>query len=198
MDQALEGSPWYLATIEWLKTLPLFFENEAFRCVHAAWDEHHINTLRPFCNDKGVLKPEIWDQLEHMDRSFFKALDYCLNGSKLQLPDGHSFTDSGGRQRYKARLKWWDITHPATFKNACTSVPNLEQLPNEAVDISLLPSIDGDTPIFFGHYWMQGKPHLMSTKFACLDWSVVLDDGVLAAYRFDGEQELEEHKLTWV
>jgi hypothetical protein len=72
------------------------------------------------------------------------------------------------------------------------------QVPDEAIALSSLPVIDGNRPIFFGHYWMQGTPHLMKDNIACLDWSVVQDDGKLVAYRFDGEQVLDASKLVWV
>lgn len=32
--------------LEWFKTLPLFYEEETFRAVHACWDAGHINYLR--------------------------------------------------------------------------------------------------------------------------------------------------------
>ena len=44
-------------------------------------------------------------------------------------------------------------------------------------------------PIFVGHYWMQGKPQILSTKVACLDYSAA-STGPLVAYRWHGETEL--------
>lgn len=198
LEQLKEGSNDYLSTIEWLKTLPLYLEHEKFRCVHAAWDDKHIELLKKYTDETGALKQEIWHDLPNQDTTFFKALEYCLNGSKLRLPEGYSFVDSGGKQRTKARLKWWDIPEKATYQNSCTSVPNLEELPDLPISLSLLPSITDNKPIFFGHYWMQGQPRLMKPNFACLDWSVVVEQGVLAAYRFNGEQTLIAEQLVWV
>lgn len=39
------NSEW-LTFLEWFKSLPLFFENEDFRMVHACWDENHISWIR--------------------------------------------------------------------------------------------------------------------------------------------------------
>jgi hypothetical protein len=198
LEQAVSGSAWYKAAINWFKTLPLFYQNEELRCIHAAWDERHVDRLMQYTDERGVLKQSLWDYPNSVDFSFFKSLEYCINGPKLNLPDGASFTDSAGRERTKIRLKWWDLTKAPTYRNACTSVPNPEQLPDEPIALSSLPTIKGNRPIFFGHYWMQNTPTLMKDNIACLDWSVVQKEGVLAAYRFDGEQVLDESKLVWV
>lgn len=198
LEQAPSGSDWYLAAIEWFKTLPLFFEDNFIRCVHAAWDETHINKLKELTNRDGVIKQSVWDKPGKVHFSFFKSLEYCLNGPKLNLPDDAFFTDSAGRERYKIRLKWWDIDNEPTYRSACTSVPDVTQLPDEPISLASIPNIKRDKPIFFGHYWMQGTPKLMERNVACLDWSVVHDNGVLSCYRYDGEQTLDANKLVWV
>jgi hypothetical protein len=198
LEQASQGSPWYVDTINWFKTLPLFYETEAIRCIHAAWHEDHLATLKAYMNENGCIKDEVWEDPSLVDFSFFKALEYCINGPKLNLPEGAFFIDSNKRKRVKMRLKWWDLTKKPTYRNACTSVPDPNQLPDEPIALSSLPVIHGNRPIFFGHYWMQGTPKLMKDNIACLDWSVVQEQGKLAAYRFDGEQILDANKLVWI
>lgn len=199
LEQVGDDNDWYHAAIDWFKTLPLFFETPLFRCVHAAWHDKHIATLQNFTDENAVILRKLWDSPESIDMSFYKALDYSLNGSKLRLPDGYSFVDSGGRVRTRARLKWWDVPlHNPTYRNSCTSVPNLLELPEIPIELANRPLIASDKPIFFGHYWMQGEPHLMKANIACLDWSVVIEGGVLTAYRFDGEQVLDPNKLVWL
>ncbi|MFT6737793.1 MAG: hypothetical protein ACJA0G_001933 [Kangiellaceae bacterium] len=198
LEQASQGSPWYIDAINWFKTLPLFFETDDIRCIHAAWHEEHLDTLKAYTNKAGVIKPSVWENPSEVDMRFYKSLEYCINGPKLNLPEGAFFIDSNNQKRVKIRLKWWDLTKNATYRNACTSVPNPEQLPDEPIALSSLPAIHGNKPIFFGHYWMQGTPQLMKDNIACLDWSVVQKDGRLAAYRFDAEQVLDANKLVWV
>lgn len=64
----------WLYFLEWFKTLPLFFENDHFRMVHACWDDNHINWLkenyRGITTDflsqaaaKEVLFTELWKKL---------------------------------------------------------------------------------------------------------------------------------------
>ena len=36
--------------LEWFKTLPLFFDLDDFRVVHACWDDDHINWLKKYYN----------------------------------------------------------------------------------------------------------------------------------------------------
>ena len=57
-----------------------------------------------------------------------------------------------------------------------------------------------ERPVFFGHYWLTGLPKLIRGNVCCLDFSVAgyRGDGRLAAYRFDGEQTLDESKFVWV
>jgi hypothetical protein len=50
------------------------------------------------------------------------------------------------------------------------------------------PEIEG-TPIFVGHYWLQGRPAAQTPKFACSDYSAA-KHGPLVAYQWSGEAEL--------
>lgn len=80
------------------------------------------------------------------------------------------------------------------------AMPPVDSLPDQPVPEEYLfraPGYDWDKPVFFGHYWLKGRPHLLASKIACLDFSVAAG-GVLAAYRFDGEPELNDSRFVWV
>ena len=51
------------------------------------------------------------------------------------------------------------------------------------------------SPVFIGHYWMTCHPGLQSPKVACVDYSVVKDNPMVAC-RWDGEQELDARHLV--
>jgi len=53
-------------------------------------------------------------------------------------------------------------------------------------------------PVFFGHYWMEGKPEPLARNIACLDYSVAKLGGDLTAYRWNGEQVLTIEGFVWV
>lgn len=48
-----------------------------------------------------------------------------------------------------------------------------------------------------GHYWFKGTPKKLADNVACLDYSVARG-GKLVAYRFDGEQVLDNDKFVFV
>ncbi len=54
-----------------------------------------------------------------------------------------------------------------------------------------------DKKIFFGHYWLQGKPSLYKENICCLDYSVA-KEGKPVDYRFDGVNSLDNRKFVFV
>jgi hypothetical protein len=56
----------------------------------------------------------------------------------------------------------------------------------------------GAKPVFCGHYWLSApRPTLLAGNVACLDYSVA-KDGLLCAYRWDGEKKLTNEHFVWV
>jgi hypothetical protein len=55
-----------------------------------------------------------------------------------------------------------------------------------------------DVPVFFGHYWLKNHhPVLQQKNVCCLDFSVA-KGGILVAYQWDGEQQLDSTKFVWI
>jgi hypothetical protein len=54
-----------------------------------------------------------------------------------------------------------------------------------------------EAPVLFGHYWLNGEPHIQNPRASCLDFSVA-KGGYLTAYRWSGEPELQAKNLVWV
>jgi hypothetical protein len=53
-------------------------------------------------------------------------------------------------------------------------------------------------PVFIGHYWLRAaKPAILAPNVACVDYSVA-KGGQLCAYRWDGEQTLDNAKFVTV
>jgi hypothetical protein len=77
-------------------------------------------------------------------------------------------------------------------------MPTNDKLPEEAVYLKDKDYYKkDDKSVFFGHYWLKGKPSLYQDNICCLDYSVA-KDGILAAYSFDGELILDGQKFTSV
>jgi hypothetical protein len=56
---------------------------------------------------------------------------------------------------------------------------------------------DGDTPVFYGHYWWTGEPAPLAPRAACVDYSAG-KGGPLVAYRWEGEPVLDRRGFVAV
>ena len=184
--------------LDWFKSLPLYYETDRFRAVHACWDVHHIETLR------NVLPNDcLTDELIYLSvkkgTAFHLAVDETLKGKEVFLPEGFHYQDKEGTDRSAIRIKWWENPDRATYKHH--SVVSTENLPEAPIDPAMLNSSwhydDSEKPVFFGHYWLSGTPMLFRHNVCCLDYSVA-KDGPLVAYRFDGELQLDASKFVMV
>jgi hypothetical protein len=53
-------------------------------------------------------------------------------------------------------------------------------------------------PVFVGHYWLSAdRPEVLTENVACVDYSVA-KGGFLCAYRWQGEQKLNNDHFVWV
>lgn len=188
----------YEGYLDWFKTLPLYYEDDNFRAVHACWDTESLVYLRKtLVNDR--LTDELIQQSAQKGSLLYETVEYVLKGKELQLLNGLSFTDPNGIERHRMRIKWWEDAQQMSYKSI--SVEGIEDLPETPVDHSLLPSTDyyteQDKIVFFGHYWLRGKPLLHRANICCLDYSIA-KGGNLVAYRFNGEEQLKEEGFVLV
>jgi len=111
--------------IEWFKTLPLFYETNDFRAVHACWDQENINFLRSVLkNDKFSEKGLHQSVISGTD--IYQAIDETLKGKEIRLPEGYYFTDKDGTVRSDIRIKWWEDPSQSTYQKM--SVVPMENL----------------------------------------------------------------------
>jgi hypothetical protein len=188
----------YEEYLDWFKTLPLYYETDTFRAVHACWDNKNIDFLRQtLVNDR--LTDDLIYQSVKKGTALNKAIDQTLKGKEMKMPEGLSFTDKDGTIRTEIRIKWWENPSEMTYKTI--SVEPIENLPEQPIDISELKSNDyyksKDKKVFFGHYWLKGELSLYKENICCLDYSVA-KGGKLVAYRLDGESKLEISCLKYV
>lgn len=184
--------------LDWFKTLPLFYETETFRAVHACWDNVNINFLKNTLVDN-CLTDDLIIQSVKKGTEFYDAIDQTLKGKELQMPAGLLFTDKDGTTRTEIRIKWWEDPIKTNYRDI--SVEMLPYLPETAIDPSILKNNDyykkDEKPVFFGHYWLKHKLALYKDNICCLDYSVA-KNGHLVAYRFDDEQKLDVNKFIYV
>ncbi|TDQ33371.1 metallophosphoesterase [Zeaxanthinibacter enoshimensis] len=180
--------------LEWFKTLPLFYENENFRAVHACWDPVHIKYLKGRLPD-ARLTDELLHESVNKDSALHKAVEVTLKGQELSLPSGLTFQDKDGFFRTEIRSKWWENPVNATYSSI--SVHKDDQLPEIVIEHNngLDYYSENEKPVFFGHYWLKGTPELQKMNVCCLDYSVA-KQGELVAYTFKGERTLSNSNFT--
>jgi hypothetical protein len=188
----------YEAYLDWFKTLPLYYETDTFRAVHACWDNKNIQYLMKTL-DNGRLTDELIYQSVKKGTTLNMAIDQTLKGKEMKIPDGLFFADKDGTKRNKIRIKWWENPSQMTYKSI--SVEPINNLPEQPIELSELKSPDyyqnNEKNVFFGHYWLKGEPSLCKQNVCYLDYSVA-KAGKLVAYRLDGEITLDTQNLTYV
>jgi len=188
----------YEAYVDWFKTLPLFYETENFRAVHACWNNNNIEYLKTKLVD-GKLTDELIFQSVKKGTHLNKAIEETLKGREMKMPEGLFFTDKDGTIRTEIRIKWWENPAEVTYKSiSYEPLENLPDLPVEIVDLKASDYyLTDDKKVFFGHYWLKGEPSLYKQNICCLDYSVA-KNGKLVAYRLDSEEVLEANKFVFV
>ena len=190
------------AWIDWMRSLPLWFETERVRAVHATWDRPSIEFLREMlAPTNGALTEPLMQATCEPRSSSFRAIEQVLKGREIPLPDGVVLTDPEGSPRRHIRARWFESPHGRTYReHAFTrddSFPDIA-IPPDAIAPDSKHYAPTEPPVFVGHYWMQGTtPTRLAPNVACLDWSVARG-GPLVAYRFDGESEIDNARFVAV
>ncbi|MGF7162832.1 hypothetical protein FHS85_004487 [Rhodoligotrophos appendicifer] len=190
-----EESPLHREIVSWFKTLPLWLDQGPFGVVHACWHTPSMDILAPLVRPDSVLTEEGFARVFVEGDPVFEAAEILLKGIELPLPNGAFFRDKDRHERRSARIKWWDRA-ATTYRLGAIGVEDPEMLPDSALPAEILVTPPGK-PVFFGHYWLNGAPMLQTQHYACLDFSIA-QDGVLCAYRWDGEAVLDASKLIAV
>lgn len=203
----VNGTPRHKEIIDWFLTLPLWLDLGEIRVVHACWHTRFMTELVPYLDAGNRLRAELMqsatrepdDPAEKDTAAFslFKAVEALTKGIEVPLPAGKTFKDKDGHERNRVRVRWWDgdaVTFP---QSALLSPGELAGLPNDPIPEHARIGHDGGSPLFFGHYWWNGQPEPLSSKVACLDYSIA-KGGKLVSYRWEGESELDMTRFDWV
>jgi hypothetical protein len=191
--------------IEWFMTLPLFLELDiqfdpvdaeiadlpapashcdCLRVVHACWDQADVGYLAERLGEPAVMDRCFLLEAACEGSRAFSAIESLLKGPEIPLPVGTSFFDKDGHRRTQVRYKWW--SNGRTYREvALVAKEQLSSIPNLPLSGPSPPAAypAEDPPIFFGHYWLNGKPRLQRRNAVCLDYSAG-KDGALVAYQW--------------
>lgn len=184
--------------LDWFKTLPLYYETETFRAVHACWDHKNLEYLKKtLVNDR--LTDELIVQSVKIGTKLNETIEQTLKGKEMKMPEGLSFFDKDRNRRTEIRIKWWE--DPKLMSYRSISVEPIDNLPEQPIKFPEPGTADfykdHEKPVFFGHYWLKGLPSLYKGNICCLDYSVA-KKGKLVAYRYDGEKILDGKNFVYV
>jgi hypothetical protein len=193
LAQVGENSDVHKEMISWFRTLPVMLDLGGIRVVHAWWNDAHADflgaRLQNGLDDAFLQAAAVKGSPERA------AIAGATKGLELQLPDGLKFRNHDGSLQRAPRIRWWlprgSSWHEAAFVPAdCRELLLDKPMP----DCEGFGEVEG-TPVFIGHYWMDGLPAPQSPKVACCDYSVP-KRGSLVAYRWDGETNLTERNFV--
>ena len=185
---------WEQVYLPWFHTLPLYLELDDFRAVHACWDDAHINWLETnFIYEEAQgqkrISEKVLVQYVAKESPVYEVLEELLKGKEFDLPAGQEFVDKDGTTRKSARIKWFQpVEDRKLHKDVFLGIG--EEFGDLVLDESIhdaLHRYDAEKSVFFGHYWLKGKPTDALAKSICLDYSVA-KDGHLVAYRLDSKE----------
>ena len=193
----VEGDPaLHTELMAWNKTITIKIKHPELREIHACWHAGYIDTLRPWLTSDNCLTPETLVVASRAGHPVFQAAEGLTKGLEIPLPAPHSFHDKDGHVRHSVRIRWWDETATRYRDLAMLSDELRNQVPDVVVPSDQCAPYDSVKPVFFGHYWMTGQPARQGMHAACVDYSAG-KNGPLVAYRFDGENEIDNsHFVT--
>jgi hypothetical protein len=193
----VEGTPRQREITDWFRTLPLWLDLPGLRVVHACWHQPSIDLLQKAMGSSQRLTDEMILVGSRKGHPIYAAIEIVCKGLEVELPPGISFKDKEGKIRHEVRVRWWEEDLSTYRKAAIGPSGDMEMIPDAPMPAEWVGHPYVGPPVLFGHYWFSGTPRVISSRFACLDYSAARD-GPLVAYRWDGEAELSSEKMAWV
>jgi hypothetical protein len=181
--------------VEWLRTLPFYIEFDNLRIVHACWSQQAIdylkkNSITNLSSDK-VLFESVNPKSE-----LFNAVRTLIEGVKITLPF-KIMNSEKGEYTNEIKSKWWispvNQTYKAIAVKNAFDVPDVP-IPPQFIKYELEYKLS-EKPLFFGHYCLHDTPGLIHKNLCCVDFCIV-KRGILTAYRWNGENELDPHNIV--
>ncbi len=195
MDTELE------AVLEFFYSLPLWLDLDGLRVIHAAWHSSSIDIVKAALGGKNIMDKAFLVAASKKGTDEYAAVEILLKGVEHTLPSGLSHRDKDGNERTEVRTWFFQkglnklkdiIVHPDQFDDEILNIP---------VSSEVLSGYDeSEPPVFVGHYWMKKDeakhPAKLRENVACLDYSVA-KGGYLVAYRWSGEQEIDNSNFVY-
>jgi hypothetical protein len=186
--------------LEWFRTLPMWLDLDGLRVVHACWDEQAVRTITEALKEQRGITNTLLLAACKKGNTLFTPVEIVLKGKEAALPEGMSFNDMEGSVRTDIRTRWYLSPQGQTYRSYALQT---DEIPcdmdlEESVVAMAAPYPTTAKPVFVGHYWLSAqRPEILAENVACLDYSVA-KGGFLCAYRWNGEQKLNNDHFVWV
>lgn len=195
LAQVGEGSARHHEWVQWFRGLPPTLDLGGIRVVHAWWHRPWVEAVADALGEGRVMDDAFLHAAYREGSLEWQAMEGLTKGLEIPLPAGYSFTDHGGVERFHVRARWW-LESPGSYRDvAIVSKDQRESMPELPLPPDYVGAPAQGSPVFVGHYWMEGTPHLVSPTVACVDWSAA-KDGPLVAYRWEGESQLDAARFV--
>jgi hypothetical protein len=184
--------------LDWFRTLPMWLDLDGLRAVHACWDEQAINLIAEGYSEHGGVTSHFLHSACREGKPLFSPVEIALKGKEVKLPKGMSFTDKDGNLRTETRVRWYLSPKDQTYRRYALTdeIASDEFLERSLIDVAAPYPVDAK-PVFVGHYWLSAqRPEVLADNVACVDYSVA-KGGFLCAYRWNGEQKLNNENFVW-
>lgn len=182
--------------LRWFARLPVFFETDEFRAIHACWSGSHLAAIR----ERSLRESDFLCASSDKSTAAGAAMDLLLKGPEVKLPAGRAFKDKDGHSRDSIRVRWWNLEQEQhTFGSLVmppgSNAPHGSMLCEDLDGVPDYPA--ADKPVFCGHYWIpyEGRIAPLARNIMCLDYSAG-KDGPLVACRWNGTLETSEFLIA--
>lgn len=182
--------------LQWIQTLPLFLDLGEIRLAHAAWLKKDIQFLQSHYPENVLSDRLIMaTQMEYSEEA--DTLWRLFNGVEIDPVTGELNHPWNENRDDALRLKWWEGIDKGDLEELLVRDKeiSLSKLPLSREVETIMSEYPETAPILFlGHYCLSADEAFMKPNLAILD-SCVYKSGLLAVYRWSGEQELRETNL---
>ncbi|MFV0506338.1 MAG: metallophosphoesterase [Bacteroidales bacterium] len=184
--------------VGWLMTLPLAFEQDGVRGVHACWRNKSIEYIRKLyprfiLSEQGCL--ELLDETSKLN----KHVSVLTKGVAYRMSNRRLVKDRRGKTRRHFRMRWWldnsNLTYSEMDFDSRLTVPDVK--PKRLIVSTELYAKE-EPPVFFGHYSRLDEKLILANNVCCLD-AGVSKGGRLAAYRYHAkDKKILKRRLVFV
>ena len=186
--------------LQWFRTLPMWIEKPELRMVHACWDPRDFQIISESLTSGESVSTDFLIRATRKSGPLYRSVERVLKGPEMRLPGGISVTDTEGNTRRRVRVRWYEVPEGRSCAEYMLPRVDLPHLQMTMVSDSDRPApyAASELPLFFGHYWLyDNTPVPLRPNIACLDYSVARN-GMLTAYRFNGESRLSADSFVFV